>query len=388
MADRVTAAWGRPVAGEDIDYLIDKKLVPAGLVVTRSDMHKRPDLILALRGKKVLLPAGVVSAMSRPLRFLFLGPIVLVVTGLFLGVETYALAAGRLLAGVHQAVDRPSSLLLVVGLILCSILVHEMGHASGCRYGGATPGALGVGIYVSTPAFFTDLSDGYRLGRSGRVRGDLGGVYFNAVFAVAVFPFYLITGSRLLLLVVAAMIFEIIEQMVPFVRSDGYWAISDLAGVPDLFSYFGSAFRRGQGSGPQVARLTTSSRRLVKTWSLVTMIVLPIEMVFALLALPALVVASWHAVSDHVRVLSHQGGTATVAAAVLGIAFTCVVMFAMAYGVVYITARLVRLATNSTSVPPNGSPRAWRVGRVARASMVIGAVAIPVAWSAAHVRIH
>jgi len=385
VADQVTAAWGRPVAGEDIDYLIDKKLVPAGLVGTTSGKHQRPDLVLALRCKKVLLPARLVSAISRPLRFLFWGPIVVLVTGLFLGVETYAFASGRLLAGVHRAVDRPSSLLLVVGLMLCSIFVHEMGHASGCRYGGATPGALGVGIYVSTPAFFTDLSDGYRLGRSGRVRGDLGGVYFNAVYAVALFPFYLITGSTLLLLVIAAMVLEIIEQMMPFVRSDGYWAISDLAGVPDLFSYFGSAFRRGQWSGPRGARLTKSSRRLVKSWGLVTMIVLPIEMVVALLALPALVMASWHAVLGHLRVLSHQEGMATVATAVLGIAFTCVVMFAMAYGVVYITWRLVRLATNNTSAPHHGGSRGRRIRRLARASLVIGAISIPVAWSAAQV---
>ena len=335
--------------------------------------------------KKVLLPARLVSAISRPLRFLFWGPIVLLMTGLFLAVETYAFASGRLPAGVHQVVDSPSSLLLVVGLVLGSIFVHEMGHASGCRYGGATPGAMGVGIYVATPAFFTDLSDGYRLGRSGRVRGDLGGVYFNAVYAVAVFPFYLITGSPLLLLVMAAMILEIIEQMMPFVRFDGYWAISDLAGVPDLFSYLGSVFRRSDGSGPQVTRLTPSSRRLVKIWGLITIVVLPIEMVFGLFALPALAVTSWNAVLDHVRVLSHQGGAATVATAVLGIAFACILMGAMIYGVVYITSRLVRLATNSTV---HGSPKACRINRLVRGSLVIGAIAVPVAWSATQVGVH
>ena len=388
VADRVTAALGQPVAGEDIDYLIDKKLVPAGLVGTPSGKQKRPDLVLALRAKKVLLPAKVVSAISRPLRFLFWGPIVLLVTGLFLGVETYAFVSGRLLAGVHQAVDRPASLLLLGALILCSIFVHEMGHASGCRYGGATPGALGVGVYVSTPAFFTDLSDGYRLGRWGRVRGDLGGVYFNAVYAVAVFPFYLITGSPVLLLVITAMILEIIEQMLPFVRSDGYWVISDLAGVPDLFSYLGWAIRRGQRSGPQVTGLTPSSRRLVMIWGLITLIVLPIAALFALLALPALAVASGTAVLGDVRVLSHPGGTATVAAAVLGMAVTCILMGAMIFGVVYITSRLVRLATNSTSGSTDGGAKAWHIRRLARASLVVGALALPVAWSAMHVHIH
>ena len=219
-----------------------------------------------------------------------------------------------------------------------------MGHASGCRYGGATPGALGVGIYVTSPAFFTDLSDSYRLGRSGRVRGDLGGIYFNAVFAVAVFPFYLITGSRLLLLVILAMIFEIVEQMMPFVRTDGYWAVSDLAGVPDLFAYMGSAFRRGQGSGSQVSQLSTSSRRIVTVWSAATVVVLPLAIAFFLFSLPALLVLSWRSIFNHVSVLSHGGGVATDVVAVLGIALTCVVMLIMTYGAVYLTKRIVGMA--------------------------------------------
>ena len=386
VADCVTAAWGHPVAGEDIDYLIDKKLLPTGLVGTTSDTLEHPDLVLSLRVKKVLIPGRVVSAISRPLRFLFWPPIVLLVTGFFLGVEAYALTSGKLLAGVHQVLGTPSSLLFVAAFLICSIFVHESGHASGCRYGGATPGDMGVGIYVSSPAFYTDLSDGYRLGRSGRVRGDLGGVYFNAVFAVAVFPFYLITGSTLLLLVIAAMLAEVFEQMLPFVRSDGYWAISDLAGVPDLFAYMGSAFRRAQ-PGSQVSKLTKSSRRLIRVWSAGTLIVLPFALLMFLLALPVLLVASWRTIFHHIDVVSQGGGAATVAAALFGIAFTCVIMFAMTYGAVYLTRRVVRLTNNSMSGPAHSTGGGRRIRRLARTSLVLAALAIPVAWSAAHVHL-
>jgi putative peptide zinc metalloprotease protein len=388
VADCVTAAWGQPVAGDDIDYLIDKKLLPSGLVGTPSSTLERPDLIFALRAKRILLSGRAVSAISRPLRFLFWSPIVLLVTGLFLGAEAYALTSGRLITGVHRAFNSPSSLLLVIGLFFLSIFVHEMGHASGCRYGGATPGAVGVGIYVSTPAFFTDLTDGYRLGRSGRVRGDLGGVYFNAVFGVAVFAVYLITGSTVLLVVIAAMVVEIIEQMMPFVRYDGYWAISDLVGVPDLYAYMGSAFRRGQGSGSQVALLTPSSRRVVKTWSAVTMIVLPIGIVLFFLALPSLIVAAWRSIFDHLSDLSHGGGAATVAVDILGIVFTSVILFAMIYGAVYLTRRFVQLAADGTSGPAHSTQRTSRIRCVVRVSLVIGALAIPLAWGVAHVHMH
>jgi putative peptide zinc metalloprotease protein len=293
-----------------------------------------------------------------------------------------------LLTGVRLAFDRPSSLLLVVGLFFLSIFFHEMGHASGCRYGGATPGAVGVGIYVSTPAFYTDLTDGYRLGRSGRVRGDLGGVYFNAVFAVAVFAAYLISGSTVLLVVIVAMIAEIIEQMMPFVRYDGYWAISDLVGVPDLYAYMGSVFGRGPGSGSQVALLTPSSRRVVKTWSAVTMIVLPVGIVLFFLALPALLVASWGSIFNHVSDLSHGGGAATIAVDVLAIAFTAVIIFAMAYGAVYLTRRFVRVAADGTSGPAHSTQRTGQVRRLARVSFVLVALAIPLGWGIAHVHVH
>jgi len=372
VADRVSAAWDRPVTDEDVGYLIAKKLVPAGLVGTSSE-RSRPDLVLSLRAKRVLIPARAVSALSRPLRFLFWGPLVVVMAGSFLAVETLAFTSGRLGAGVHETLGRPAILLLVGTLLACSILVHELGHASGCRYGGATPGAMGVGIYVTTPAFFTDLSDAYRLGRSGRVRGDFGGVYFNAVYAVALFPFYLATGCAFLLVVIAAMVLEVIEQMIPFLRSDGYWAISDLTGVPDLFARLPSAFRRGQGNG-----LSPSARRVVRVWGVVTMIVLPTMLLFALLALPALAVGSWNAILGHIQALSHQEGSAAVATSVLGIALTSLLLAVLVYGIGYITVRLVRMATKRTCGALS----------VALATLVVGVIALPVAWSAAHLRIH
>jgi hypothetical protein len=42
---------------------------------------------------------------------------------------------------------------------------------------------MGVGIYLVWPAFYTDVTDAYRLPRRSRLRVDLGGLYFNAVVA-------------------------------------------------------------------------------------------------------------------------------------------------------------------------------------------------------------
>ena len=65
------------------------------------------------------------------------------------------------------------------GAVVLATVFHEIGHASACRYGGAKPGVLGAGIYVVWPVFYCDVTDAYRLGKAGRLRTDLGGVYFN-----------------------------------------------------------------------------------------------------------------------------------------------------------------------------------------------------------------
>ena len=46
---------------------------------------------------------------------------------------------------------------------------------------------MGAGLYLIWPAFYTDVTDSYRLARAGRVPTDLGGLYFNAIVAVITF---------------------------------------------------------------------------------------------------------------------------------------------------------------------------------------------------------
>ena len=94
---------------------------------------------------------------------------------------------------------------------------------------------MGVGVYLVWPAFYTDVTDAYRLDRRGRLRTDLGGVYFNAIFA-------LLAGAALLrdaarrrccsLVFVQHVI--VLQQLLPLLRFDGYYVLSDLTGVPDM----------------------------------------------------------------------------------------------------------------------------------------------------------
>ena len=96
---------------------------------------------------------------------------------------------------------------------------------------------MGVGIYLVWPAFYTDVTDAYRLGRGGRLRTDLGGLYFNAIFALAIAGLCALTRLRAAAAARAARCSsQMLQQLLPFLRLDGYYILTDLTGVPDLFS--------------------------------------------------------------------------------------------------------------------------------------------------------
>jgi putative peptide zinc metalloprotease protein len=168
----------------------------------------------------------------------------------------------------------PVLFLAVAGLTLASLLFHEFGHASACRYGGARPGAIGFGLYLVWPSLYTDVTDVYRLGRAGRLRTDLGGVYFNAIFILALGGCYAATGQPVFLAAAFADNFQILQQLAPVVRMDGYFILGDLAGVPDLLGLVvpimasllpGAAARRAAG---RASGLRRGPRILVTAWVL------------------------------------------------------------------------------------------------------------------------
>ena len=140
-----------------------------------------------------------------------------------------------LASAAHDAFASPGMVLAVFAITTVSAGFHEFGHAAALRRGGGTPGAMGAGLYLIYPAFYTDVTDSYRLSRGARLRTDLGGLYFNAIMALAMFGLWAAVGWDGLLLVIATQILQMIRQLPPLVRFDGYHILADLTGVPDLF---------------------------------------------------------------------------------------------------------------------------------------------------------
>ena len=348
LAEMLTAALGRAVSADNIDYLLRHKLLPLGVVLPDGQPLAAPpptaNPMFALRARGTLLNDRMVNGVAVALRPLFRAPVVLaVLVGLF-AVDYWLFAIHGLGEGVRQIVRDPVMLLVVLALTLLSAGFHECGHAAGCRFGGARPGVIGVGIYLVWPSFFTNVTDSYRLSRAGRLRTDLGGLYFNAIFAVGLAGLYADTGAEVLLLVIAVSHLEMLEQLLPFVRFDGYFILSDLIGVPDLFARVApilrSATRKGRRD-PRVTGLRRSARVLVTAWVVCVVPLLTVNLGYLLLHLPEINRTLWR--TSWLRAQDMASSVVHHRYALAGVDLVNVVLLALSIaGSLYIFAGLTR----------------------------------------------
>ena len=169
IAAKASAELGRTLSADQVGYLMTAKLAPLGLIAGPSTTAVLPTAkpLLALRARATLLPAVAADAAGAFLRPLFSWPVIAAVIGGVVALDYWILSVHGLVAGLQQLLNDPVDLLLVAGLTVASALFHECGHAAGCRRGGARPGRIGVGIYLVWPAFFTNVTDSYRLSRAG-----------------------------------------------------------------------------------------------------------------------------------------------------------------------------------------------------------------------------
>jgi putative peptide zinc metalloprotease protein len=221
------------------------------------------------------------------------------------------------------------------------------------------------------PAFFTNVTDSYRLSRAGRLRTDLGGLYFNAVFMLALAGIYVATSSEVLLLVIAFTHLEMLEQLMPFVRFDGYFILSDLIGVPDLFARVApivkSALPRGRRD-PRVTGLRRRARIVVTAWVLCVIPLLAFGIGYLVLYLPAVNRALWRSASLQAHLMTaavHGHRYAMAAVDAIGIALVTLSLAGSLYIVTGLARRLTVLG------------RRWSAGRPAR-RLLAGAAGLAV----------
>jgi putative peptide zinc metalloprotease protein len=342
ILDEVSEAYGRRLTPEGLAHLLEKRLEPLGLAETTdapttSAPRANPLLSLAMRG--VIIPAPATRVLAKVLSPLFLGPVVACAVAALVVVDLLVLRRADFLGALGEVLAAPAMVLAVYVLVTAAALFHETGHAAACRYGGGEPGNIGFGVYLVFPAFYTDVTDAYRLGRAGRIRTDLGGLYFNALFVLGCGAAYLFTDSGLLLIVLLLVHIEMLQQLVPTVRFDGYYVLADLAGVPDLFARVRPVLRSlvpGREPDPRVKELRPAARRLVIGWVLVVVPTLALGMGWLLWHLPVVVRRTATALgiqADQVRAAWASGDVVTLVLSAISV--TMLVLPVLGIGVLF-----------------------------------------------------
>jgi putative peptide zinc metalloprotease protein len=153
----------------------------------------------------------------------------------------------------------------------------------------------------------------------------------------------------MLLLVIAVTHLEMLEQLLPFVRFDGYFILSDMVGIPDLFAraipIIKSVLPTGRGD-PRVTGLRRHARIVVTAWVLCVIPLLTAGLGYLLLCLPGVDRALWRSASMQARlaaaeVSGHQYAMAAVGA--IGVALLALSLAGSLYVVTGLARRLVLL---------------------------------------------
>lgn len=376
--DEIAAAasekFGRRLSARNAKTLVEDKLNPLGIVANHDGSEpvlSKPESLLALNLRKGVISPKLVRAMTTVFYPLFFPPVIVLAVVALGALDWWLFVEHGVAQGVRETLLNPSVFLLMFGVVIVSAFFHEVGHATGLRYGGGEPGVMGAGVYLAFPAFYTDVTDAYRLTKAGRLRTDLGGVYFNAVFMLATAGVYFLTGWEPLLALILVQHIEIAHQFLPFLRLDGYYMVADAVGVPDLFTRIGPILKSmvpGRKPDPRVTALKPWVRFFVTAWVVVVVPFLLFNLALLLVHLPRFIgtgVESMRQQWDGLTKALGDGNVVGVLGGVLQVGVLLLPFIGIGYTLVKLALRISRRSW------------AWSADSVAkRALVLVGGTAV------------
>lgn len=203
---------------------------------------KQTGLYLGLHYRRDLFPPETLAPIINNLQIFFKRTIALVLLLLVVGAHIVAYTY----LGFPPDLDmRAISWPLLYGILLISVVIHELGHLAACRYCGCSPGALGVGLYFFSPVLYADVTSAWRLTRWQRALVDVSGIYLQSLCIPILWWLFYETKNTTFLMAIFAIDMMILSNFEPFMKLDGYWLLSDLTGVPNLHVRTEEMVKRG-----------------------------------------------------------------------------------------------------------------------------------------------
>lgn len=148
---------------------------------------------------------------------------------------------GREMGSVLQAFQwGVPQILTIIALLFAVTTLHELGHAAACRHFGAPVRSIGVMLYYLQPAAYADITDSWQLrNRWHRVAISSAGIYVQALLTSATVLLWTALRAAhhradMMVVFVVVNLSIIVMNVLPFVRLDGYWIVSNALPMTNL----------------------------------------------------------------------------------------------------------------------------------------------------------
>ena len=97
--------------------------------------------------------------------------------------------------------------------------------------------SIGGGFYLFMPVYFADVTDIWKLPKSQRITVNLAGMYFELIYVLFLIFFGYIFNITILIIFGCIILLSTLRNLNPFIRSDGYWVLSDAIKKPNLMMH-------------------------------------------------------------------------------------------------------------------------------------------------------
>ena len=226
-----------------------------GLTTRRNSLsERRQSLLETFNPFWLKIPMGNPGGLLKALESLF-APL-FTPLGMFATLILHFVAIGVLLAKWDTFIASSGQILSPANWIYLSIAwialkaAHEAGHGLVSRKFGAEVSSAGIAFVLFAPLPYVDVTSSWKLESKWKRMGvAFGGIYVELMIAAICLigwsfvrsPFF---ASQLINVVLMATVTTFLFNINPLMRFDGYYILSDLLGIPNLYTRSSDAVKR------------------------------------------------------------------------------------------------------------------------------------------------
>ena len=240
-AQRFNATYGEDLAEPEFRQLVTDNFAGYRILAGEEEADEIPRRKSYLTARFPVVPEGLAGTLARvfvplfaPRTFWWLFPAVIILGAILLYLQYTQFFWQAPIRGAWTT----------AGLLALGYLMHELGHIAGCRAAGSAHGAIGVGLYFFMPVCYADVSGIWTANRQQRTIANLGGIYLESLYCVGLTLVYAVTGGYYFLGAATVLAVNLLFELNPFFRNDGYWILSDVTNTPNLVERSARRFRQ------------------------------------------------------------------------------------------------------------------------------------------------